>query len=96
MSEDFLSQFNVSIDPVTIIAVCAFAAVILVLAILALVVLVRQNGLLKQIHSALMRGSGAPAPQSYIPPAPNTCPNCGAVHAPGALFCQKCGASLKS
>lgn len=96
MSEDFLSQFNVSIDPVTIIAVCAFAAVILVLGVLAVVALLRQNGLLKQIHSALLRQGGAPAPHSYIPPAPNTCPSCGAVHVPGALFCPKCGASLKS
>lgn len=95
MPEDFL-PFSVGLDPVTIIVVCAFAAVMLILGVLALVALLRQNGLLKQIHAALMR-QGAPiqtAP-SYVPPSPNICARCGAVHAPGAAFCPKCGASLK-
>ena len=28
-------------------------------------------------------------------PDPNACPKCGVMHAPGAGFCQNCGASLQ-
>lgn len=75
------------------IIVAVYAVVILVLAVLAVVALFKQKSLLNQISGILMRQS-SPAP-SYAPPAPNTCPACGVVHAPGAGFCQNCGTSLK-
>ncbi len=80
---------SASLDLVSIIAICAFAAAMLVLAILAVVVLFRQKRLLALIHATLMQqGQGAALP------VPDTCRTCGTVHAPGAAFCQNCGSSL--
>lgn len=84
-------DYSISIDPVSIIAVCAFAAVVLILAILAVVLLFKQKSLLAQISDSLRQGAPAPG---YAPPVPNTCPKCGAMHAPEAGFCQNCGAAL--
>jgi hypothetical protein len=86
-------NFSIGIDPVSIISVCAFAAVVLVLAILAVASLFKQKKLLAQINDTLMR-QGASAP-SYTPPVPNACPKCGVVHAPEAGFCQNCGLPLQ-
>ncbi len=89
-ANDVLS-YSIGLDPVTIIVVCAFAAAVLILAVLAIAILIKQKNLLSQIEYTLSR-QGAPAQSA--PPAPDSCPKCGAAHAPGAGFCQNCGAAL--
>jgi hypothetical protein len=90
MPADNAITYSMGLDPVSTIAICAFAAVVLFLAILAVVLLFKQKSLLAQINNTLAR-QGVPGSAA---PVPNTCPKCGAAHTPGAGFCQNCGAAL--
>lgn len=92
MSANDVLTYSMGLDIVSTIAICAFAAVVLFLAILAIVVLFKQKSLLAKISDTLTR-QGIPAQSA--PPAPNICPNCGAVRNPGAGFCANCGTPLK-
>ncbi len=91
--EDIISSYAV-FDTVTLIAVCAFAAVMLVLAILAVIALFSQKNLLTQIHNTLLRQGTAQSAPIYAQPAADTCKKCGAAYKPGSVFCQRCGSAL--
>jgi uncharacterized paraquat-inducible protein A len=88
VSEGIVIDFGI-----TGIIVAAYAVILLVLAVLSVAVLFRQKKLLTQINNTLMR-QGVP-PAGYASPAPNTCPKCGAIHAPEAGFCHNCGAPVQ-
>lgn len=98
MAEEILNGiYTMGLDTTTIIVICAFAAVMLLLAILAIVALFRQKAALAKINDTLMRmaAPAAPAAPAYMPPpAPNACPKCGAPYSPDSAFCQNCGSAL--
>lgn len=92
MPDNNALSYTMGFDIVSTIAICAYAAVILVLAVLAVAALFKQKKLLAQINNTLIQ-QGVSA-SVCAPPAPNTCPKCGSVRVPEAAFCQNCGAAL--